>query len=84
MDLNFFQRVAYEQQVANVQRFADACAKAHAQSVKNDCTVHVSARLGIPTGMDGVPTAPVVIGYTLSDWYDDSVVRSYTNGRSSN
>lgn len=54
--------------------FFQACSRASINSAEG-CTVHVCAVLRI---VDGTPN---ITGYTVSDWYDGSVVCAYTNGK---
>lgn len=39
------------------------------------CSVHVNAIIGREAGL------PAIIGYALSDWYSDTTVATYVNGR---
>lgn len=70
--------VAYELHQSDLDRFTKACLRAELKSRESGCTVHVSAQLAMRCGI------PAVVSYRMSDWYDDSVVRSYCNGRVSN
>lgn len=54
--------------------FFQACSRASIKSAEG-CTVHVCAVLRV---VDSIPT---ITEYIVSDWYDGSVVRSYTNGK---
>lgn len=66
-------------QKLNAAKFADACQLAIAQSLKDDargCTIHVSAIVG--RDEEGLPA---VIGYRVTDWYDDAVVAHFRDGK---
>lgn len=52
-----------------------ACTRACNQSRDNECTQYVLANVRIVEGY------PAIVGFTVSDWYDNSVVCSYTCGK---
>jgi hypothetical protein len=59
------------------QAYVEACVQARARSLQPDykgCAVHLCAVITRKLGY------PQITGYTLSDWYDDSVVDTYVNG----
>lgn len=74
---NFDNQVVVEREEQDTPkgRYQAACKQASEESKREECTKHVNARI---TLRDGVPT---IIGYALSDWYDGSTVKSYTNGK---
>lgn len=59
--------------------YQEACKKAQEVSASQACTQHVMATIGVPYGKE-----PYVIpdAYLLSDWYDRSVVNTFTCGKS--
>lgn len=69
-------QTSYE--VDNAIRYAQTCGQAIARSEQPDyknCGVNVCAVIKMVNGV------PQITGYKLSDWYDDSVVASFVNGK---
>ena len=58
------------------QQWHDACARAREQSKRDECTLHVSACCAVVDG------CPVIVAFTIGDWYTDgSTLTTFTNGR---
>jgi len=55
------------------------CAIAVTRSKEQDCTKHVQARAQY-AGLDEAGLACFEVGFTISDWYCDATVATFTRG----